>query len=176
MMNLAQVEPEEWRGESPTGECNVIWQKNISCGHAGVQDRRESNAIREAEYYKTPAVVQAQREQHWMESDDEEPIQIQEGIRADKDQKLAYARVKAGAGPSAVVRMLRLLTLARVAGCGHPDLLGGTREGSGADRQWCKSLISTGRLELARRGRAGPCARALELARRGRAGPCARAR
>jgi hypothetical protein len=93
MMNLAQVEQDEWRAGSPTGECNVLWQDNIGSGHAGEQDRREGHAVRKAEYYKTTGAVRAQCKQHWIESDDEEPIQIQEGARTDKDIELTYARV-----------------------------------------------------------------------------------
>jgi len=89
----------------------VLWRDNIGSGHAGEQVPREGHAAREAEYYKTTGTVQSQREQHWVESDDEELIQIQESTRAGEDKELAYAKVKAGVGSSAAVRLLRLLTL-----------------------------------------------------------------
>jgi len=111
MMNMAQVEQEEWSADSPTGECNVLWPGNVGSGQGGEQALYEQHATQEAGYHKTPVIVQAQREQHWVEDDDEEPTQPQESARTDKDKELAYATVKAGVGSSATVRLMRLLTL-----------------------------------------------------------------
>ena len=99
----------EWSADSPTGECNVLWPGIVGNGQAGEQVLHERHATQEAKYCKTTATAQVQREQHWVESDDEEPVQVHGS--ATKGTEPASTKEKASVGLSAAVRLLRLLTL-----------------------------------------------------------------